>query len=441
MKRFRFLCTLLAASCMMLSACTKSEGSSVQSTAASQAASTTVSSAAQTTAAATATTAAATTMRAVSIPQNPLGERSTLLPEVTTDKYKVPEGDGMEFVKKLKLGWNLGNTFDATGTDTMTPERELSLESSWCGQITKLENLEIVKGAGFETIRIPVSWHNHVDENFHISEAWMNRVKEVVDWARACDLYVILNTHHDNAVEYYYPDSEHMESSKKYLGTVWKQIAETFKDYDEHLILESLNEPRLVDTKFEWWLDKNNDQCKDAVSCINQLNQLFVDTVRAAGGKNADRWLLCPGYAASADGAMNEGFAVPNDPKNRVIVSVHAYTPYTFALDTKGGGEWSIDNSADCKAVTDFMDQLYAKFIQKGQPVLIGEFGALNKDNLEARVQFSAFYVAAARARGISCCWWDNNAFMGGGENFGLLTRGDNFFMYPEIVQALVENS
>lgn len=423
MKWFKRICTFLAASCMLLTACSHTDDSSVQTT-----------SAAQTTA------AAVTTMRAVSIPENILGERSALLPEVSVDKYTVPDGESMDFIKKLKLGWNLGNTFDATG-ENITPEHEMSLESSWCGEITKLENLEAIKGAGFETIRIPVSWHNHVDENFQISAAWMNRVKEVVDWARACDLYVILNTHHDNALEYYYPDSEHMESSKKYLVAVWKQIAETFKDYDEHLVLESMNEPRLVGTKYEWWLDKNNDQCKDAVSCINQLNQLFVDTVRAAGGQNADRWLLCPGYAASADGALNEGFAVPNDAKKRVIVSVHAYTPYTFALDTKGGGEWSITNDADCKAVTGFMDQLYARFVQQGQPVLLGEFGALNKDNLEARVQFSAYYVAAARARGMSCCWWDNNAFMGAGENFGLLTRGDNFFMYPEIVQALVENS
>ena len=434
MKPMGRLCAVLLFACLLLNGCTKA-GSSEPAGSTASAIQTTVS-AVQT----TAQTTAVSTKPDLTIPENILGERSELLPAVTVDKYKVPEGEGMDFVKKLKLGWNLGNTFDATGTD-ITPEKEMHLESQWCGQITKPENIAAIKGAGFETIRIPVSWHNHVDGEFKISEQWMNRVREVVDWARECGLYVILNTHHDNAEDFYYPDSAHMASSEKYLVSVWKQIAETFKDYDDHLILESMNEPRLVDTKYEWWLDKNNEQCSDAVECINKLNQLFVDTVRAAGGQNASRWLLCPGYAASADGALHDGFRIPDDAKNRVIVSVHAYTPYNFALDKTGTAEWSIDNQADCRAVTDFMDKLYAKFVQNGKPVLIGEFGALNKDNQKARVEFTAYYIAAARARGISCCWWDNNAFLGAGENFGLLTRGDNFFMYPEIVQAMVENS
>ena len=267
----------------------------------------------------------------------------------------------------------------------------------------------------------------------------MNRVKEVVDWCRACDLYVIVNTHHDNDEKWYYPDSAHLEQSKTYLTAVWTQIAEAFKDYDEHLILESMNEPRLVGTNYEWWIDKNNEQCKDAVSCINTLNQIFVDTVRASGGNNANRWLLCPGYAASADGALNDGFTLPGDPANRIIVSVHAYTPYNFALNAAGTGDFSCTDQMDQRSVTDFMDSLYSKFIYNGTPVLIGEFGARDKSNLEARVQFSAYYVAAARARGISCCWWDNNAFSGSGENFGLLKRQDNVFMYPAIVQAMVK--
>ncbi|MBP0976227.1 MAG: glycoside hydrolase family 5 protein [Oscillospiraceae bacterium] len=432
MRWFRRLCALLSASCLLLSGCTNHGGNSTAVTSGTETAAVTEES--------VSTAPVQTAMPEIVIPDNILGELSELLPQLETDKFKVPEGEGMEFVQKLKLGWNLGNTFDATD-ESITPERELSLESSWCGQITKLENIEAIKGAGFQTVRIPVSWHNHVDSEFHISKAWMNRVKEVVDWALACDLCVILNTHHDNDEAYYYPDTAHKASSEQFLTAVWKQIAETFRDYDERLVLESMNEPRLVGSSFEWWLDKNNEQCRDAVESINSLNQLFVDTVRAAGGQYASRWLLCPGYAASADGALNDGFAVPNDPKQRVIVSVHAYTPYTFALDKTGTAEWSITNDADRRAVTDFMDQLYAKFIQNGTPVLIGEFGALNKDNLEARVQFTAFYVAAARARGISCCWWDNNAFYGAGENFGLLTRGDNFYMFPAIVQAMVENS
>lgn len=375
------------------------------------------------------------------IPENVLGEPSDLVPEITVDKYQLTENEGMEFVRNMELGWNLGNTFDASNMGNITAENELDYEKAWCGQITTIENIAALKAAGFKTIRIPVSWHNHVDEEFNISTAWMTRVKEVVDWCRDMDFYVIINTHHDNEEDYYYPDSAHLESSKKYLTAVWTQIAETFKDYDEHLIIESLNEPRLVGTNYEWWIDPNNEQCKDAVDCINQLNQLFVETVRNSGGNNETRWLMCPGYAASPDGALNDGFVLPDDPANRIILSVHAYRPYNFALNTAGTKEWSLDNPSDLGEISNFMDSLYGKFILNGIPVVIGEFGAMNKDNLEARVAFSAYYTAYARARGMSCCWWDNNAFTGSGENFGLLYRNGSVFSYPEIVQALVKGS
>lgn len=374
-----------------------------------------------------------------SIPENVLGAPSDLVPEVSVDSYPVPESEGLEFVQNMKLGWNLGNTFDAVDMGNIGAENELDYEKAWCGQITTIENIAALKGAGFETIRIPVSWHNHVDEEYNISEAWMTRVKEVVDWCKAMDMYVILNTHHDNSEDYYYPDSAHMESSKTYLTAVWTQIAETFRDYDDHLILESLNEPRLVGTSHEWWLDPNSEECQDAAECINQLNQLFVETVRASGGGNETRWLMCPGYAASVDGAFYEGFRLPED--DHIIVSVHAYTPYNFALNTSGTAEWSLNSDSDKNEITNFLDKLYGKFIQNGIPVVIGEFGALNKDNLEARTAFAAYYTTAARSRGISCCWWDNNAFTGSGENFGLLYRNGSTFSYPEIVQALVKGS
>ena len=375
------------------------------------------------------------------IPVNVLGEPSELVPDVQVDKYQVPESEGMDFIKELYLGWNLGNTFDAADVGNISAEHEMDYEKAWCGDFTKIENIAAVKAAGFKTIRIPVSWHNHVDENDRISRAWLTRVKEVVDWCLDMDLYVIVNTHHDNAEDFYYPDTAHMERSKQYLTAVWSQIAETFKDYDEHLILESLNEPRLVGTDYEWWIDRNNAQCKDAVACINTLNQLFVDTVRASGGTNATRWLLVPGYAASPDGALNPDFAMPDDPQNRVILSVHAYRPYNFALNKAGTKEWSLDNAGDTGDIVGFMDNLYAKFVLNGVPVLIGEFGAMNKDNLENRVAFSAYYTACARAHGMSCLWWDNNAFAGSGENFGLLYRRSSTFNYPEIVQALLKGS
>ena len=376
-----------------------------------------------------------------SIPDNILGAPSDKIPDVSVDKFQIPDNEGMTLMKNLKLGWNLGNTFDASNMTNIGAANELDYEKAWCGQITTIETIAAVKGAGFETIRIPVSWHNHVDAEYHISEVWMKRVKEVVDWARACDLYVILNTHHDNEEKYYYPDTAHMEQSEKYLSAVWTQIADTFKDYDDHLILESMNEPRLVGTNVEWWLDQNKQECIDSAECINKLNQKFVDIVRKSGGNNDKRWLLVPGYAAAPESAIYDGFKLPEDPAKRIIVSVHAYRPYNFALNKTGTNEWSASNTSDCTEITKFMDDLYGKFILNGTPVLIGEFGAMNKDNLQARIDFSVYYTAAARAHGISCIWWDNNAFSGSGENFGLLFRSTSTFTSPEIVQALVKGS
>ncbi len=375
----------------------------------------------------------------ISYPENILGSPSTMIPEITVDQFSVPENEALTFVKNLKIGWNLGNTFDAVDVNSIKPENELQYETAWCGTETTIDHIAAIKAAGFNTVRIPVSWHNHVDAEYNISETWLNRVEEVVNWVLACDMYVIVNVHHDNDHTLYYPDSANLETSKANLTKIWTQMAEAFVEYDDHLILESLNEPRLIGTKYEWWFDGNAAECQDAAKCINTLNQLFVDTVRGTGGNNATRYLMVPGYGASTDGACTDLFQLPTDPANRLIVSVHAYIPYNFALNKTGTEEFSIDNALNCKEITDFMDRLYGKFIMNGIPVFIGEFGAMNKDNLEQRVQFSAYYVAAARARGITCCWWDNNAFTGNGENFGLLFRQSATFNYPDIVQAMMK--
>ena len=307
--------------------------------------------------------------------------------------------------------------------------------------------IDALKEAGFQTIRIPVSWHNHLtDDNHTISEAWINRVQEVVDYAIDDDMYVIINIHHDFSKEYIYPSSEYLEQSKSYVTDIWEQIAERFKDYDEHLIMESLNEPRLVGTVDEWQLDIKKEVCIDSVQCINELNQTFVEVVHASGGNNADRYLMVPGYAASLQGATNQYFVLPEDidgNQDKILVSVHAYTPYGFALQAPGESgsvdSFSMDKTASTKDIDYLMDELYKKYIQNGTGVVIGEFGARDKNNnTQARTEFAAYYIEAARARGISCCWWDNNAFAGDGENFGLFNRQEITFGYPEILESLM---
>lgn len=350
----------------------------------------------------------------------------------------------MEMVKDMKVGWNLGNTFDASDCTWLTDE--MQYESGWNGVMTREEHIQSLKDAGFNAVRVPVSWHNHVDASYKISEPWLERVAEVVDWCLDRDMYVILNIHHDNSTQFMYPNKQYLEQSKKYVTTIWEQLSERFGNYSHKLIFESMNEPRLVGHNNEWWIDPNNADCKESISCINEINQAFVDTVRASGGNNATRYLMCPGYDASADGALNDGYVLPTDPvsenKNRIIVTVHAYLPYDFALNEYGTNQWSASNKNDTDGVTVFMDNLYNKFISKGTAVIIDEFGARDKNgNLSVRTEFAAYYVKAARERGLTCFWWDNNFFGTNGENFGLLDRSTNTWKNESIVKALVENA
>jgi endoglucanase len=376
-----------------------------------------------------------------------LAKEEITVPRLSFTQKAVPDLESFRFVRDLKVGWNLGNTFDAVNVDWA--KDDLAYERAWTGVLTDPQIFDSLKEAGFCAVRIPVSWHNHVTgDDFTISPAWLARVKEIVDVALDRGLCVILNTHHDIAREFIYPDTAHLESSKRYLGAIWRQVSETFKGYDKRLIMESMNEPRLAGTKNEWQLDPNDPGCRDAVLCINALNQYFVDVVRTSGGENADRFLIVPGYAASVQGCMHSAFAMPEDSgtADRLLLSVHAYTPYSFALQSAGEAGsrdvFSKDNPFDVNEIAVFMDSLYTKSIALNVPVVIGEFGARDKNgNLQSRVDFTAVYAALARARGFSCFWWDNYSFTGSGELFGILDRKTFEFVHPQIIDALISNA
>lgn len=371
--------------------------------------------------------------------------QEAVIPELNITPKALPDTEGIRFVKELKLGWNLGNTFDAY-IDNPWFSDELDYESAWNGVKTTDALLKALKDAGFGTIRVPVSWHDHVSgSEFTISERWLARVKEVVTAAIDQDLHVILNIHHDDRVGFYYPSTEQLEQSTTYVKSIWTQLAAAFGEFDNRLIFECINEPRLVKTKYEWYLDSNSAECKDAVECINKLNQVFVDTVRSTGGNNATRFLMVPGYSASLEGAMNSGFRLPTDSAtDRLIVSVHGYTPYSFALQSPEEGSstdvFSIENKMGISDIARMMKSLYEKFVAQGIPVLMGEFGSRDKGgNDQARVEHAAYYIASARANGISCCWWDNNLFTGSGERFGLLDRATLQWKAPKILEAMLK--
>ena len=358
-------------------------------------------------------------------------------------QFDIPDNDAMKLMRDMKSGWNLGNTFDAYNGYSQY-SAGTAMETSWVGAKTTPELIAAIKEAGFNTIRIPVSWHNHVDENNVIDRAWIDRVKEVADWALDLGMYVIVNVHHDNDVKYFYPDAAHMNRSRSYLSAIWSQMAEAFRDCDEHLILESMNEPRLVGTQYEWNWNKLSSECRLAATYINQLNQLFVDTVRGSGGNNATRYLAVPAYCAAPWNAADQAFQLPEDlAENRIIVSAHAYTPYNFALNLQSKDRtFDLEKDQSKKSeIANFLNSLYNRFVKYGTPVMMDEFGALDKDgNLQDRVNFTAYYVTSASARGITCVWWDNHAFSGDGERFGLIKRQTMEWTYPDIALAIEAN-
>ena len=381
-------------------------------------------------------------------PASALAKEEIVVPELKYNRKALPSLPSFQFAENLKAGWNLGNTFDANNADYL--KDEMDYEKAWVGVKTDKQVFDALAEAGFGAVRIPVSWHNHVSgPDFTISPPWLARVQEVVDMALEAGLHVILNTHHDIEQGFLYPDQAHLEESSRYMRAVWQQVAPQFAGYDERLVLESMNEPRLAGTDLEWWLNPQDPRSAETVACINALNQVFVDTVRAAGGRNADRYLLMPGYAASVQGCLHEDFRMPRDQegtKDRLLLSVHAYTPYNFALqdprDPGSRDDFSAANPLDIQEIASFMDQLYNKFIPLEVPVVLGEFGCRDKGgNLQARVDFTAAYVALARARGFTCFWWDNHAFEGDGEVFGLLDRRSFQFVYPELMQAIIANA
>ena len=376
--------------------------------------------------------------------RNALGEGTIEVPVIEDLKtFDIPENDALAFIRSMKAGWNLGNTFDAFDDEGWFKKGEPEMETAWVGVKTSRKLIQTVHAAGFETIRIPVSWHNHVDDNFQVNALWMERVKEVVSWALDEGMYVIVNVHHDNQEAFFYPDRVHEEHSRAYLTAIWTQMAEAFRDCDEHLILESMNEPRLVGTPYEWNWTAGSPECREAAECINELNQLFVDTVRASGGSDATRYLLVPAYDASPYYAAASAFQLPSDTvENRIIVEAHAYTPYNFALNLQSDDRsFTLKDASKKSDIAQFLDGLYQRFVSRGVPVIMDEFGALDKKgNLQDRVNFAAWYVASASVRGITCCWWDNHAFSGSGEIFGLINRSTCEWKYPEIVDAIQKN-
>lgn len=357
--------------------------------------------------------------------QSSQNEQTSPVKKETIERQEMRDISSVELIKEMKIGWNLGNTMDATGGNGVNSEL------SWGNPLTNEEMIKTIKAAGFNILRIPITWEKHLGPapDYIIDEAWLNRVQTIVNYGIDSDMFVIINMHHE---DWHFPSYENADNAKDILTKVWRQIADRFENYDEHLIFEDLNEPRMKGTNVEW--TGGNEEGRDVV---NQLNAAFIDTIRNSGGNNPLRHLMIPPYAASSDPITWSNFIVPEDDK--VIVSIHAYTPWNFTLNEYGTSEWTLSNSNDTWEIDNLMNNIYESFISKGIPVIIGEFGARDKENMQSRVEWAEYYVQSATEKGIPCIWWDNGAFTGEGELFGILDRRGLSWKYPEIVDALMK--
>lgn len=361
----------------------------------------------------------------------------------------------LQMATNMKIGFNLGNTLDATyGTGSKT-NSGLSTEIAWLpdydgdgsktDNYTTQANIQGIKNAGFDTIRIPISWHNHItDSNYTIDSAWMARVKQIVDWAYEANLYIIINIHHDNlstsdmSTTYgYCIDSNYKTESKAFLVRVWEQIAATFNDnYDEHLIFELLNEPRCIGNTDEWYLSSSTTPtATEANSIITEYEKACIAVIRASGGNNAERFLMVPGYAGS-NGVLST-YTLPTDTaSDKLILSYHAYSPYNFAMYS--GTEDLTFDKADKDSLIGMFSTVKALFPNIG--IVIGEASASNKNNLSERISWISFYFDKAyNTYNMPTIIWDNGEYEANetdGERHGYYDRSNNTWYFPSMIKA-----
>ena len=314
---------------------------------------------------------------------------------VTSAESDMRDMTTMEIVRDMGVGINLGNTFESCGDwiaqwGDGTPK---SYETAWGSPKITQEMIQGYADEGFGVIRIPVAWSNMMGENYTISSEYLARVKQVVDWSLDTGMYVILNIHYDNGWWLDFPTKKD-ECMKKYTR-VWEQLTDAFGDYDDKLMFESLNEEGGWDSVWNQWTG-TEDQKKQSYALLNEINQKFVDIVRSSGKNNAERHLLIAGYKTDVALTCDPLFEMPEDSAGRCAVSVHYYTPSSFAILeedadwAKMRSTWGTDE--DFKELDNNMTMLKTTFIDNGIPVIIGEYGCpkKNKDADSVRLFLSS---------------------------------------------------
>ncbi len=312
--------------------------------------------------------------------------------------YAIQSNDlnASEFVSQMNTGWNLGNSLDSHYGDP-TGDANLSQETIWGNPKVTKEQIDYVKSQGFDVIRVPVSWHTHTyrDANgtIHIYPEWLNRVHEVVDYCISDGFFVIINTHHDGNLFHCGVSDDEFNQVKADAASIWNEISSSFASYDQHLIFEAYNE---VDNLAKPW-----SFSEKAAAQMNELNQIFVNTVRATGANNSKRLLMVPPLLDGYSQKFQKSFVLPKDSvKGKLIITVHDYSQrFDQTIDNVFVSIAALSKSAKA-------------------PVIIGEWGTTNAFSPAMyRGIHASNYIARARKYGIKCIYWDN------GSNYAIIDR------------------
>lgn len=324
-----------------------------------------------------------------------------------------------DLIAEMNVGINLGNSLDAVGKD----------ETAWGNPVITKNLIKAYKKAGFNTVRLPVTWDRHIDSNGNPYTSWINRVQEVVDWILEEDLYCIINTHHEGS---WLHTSSGMTLRKHRFKTLWTAIANRFKNYGDHLLFEGYNE---IQKQAGDWSPASEEDYENT----NILAQLFVDTVRETGGKNSKRILIVNTYGSIH---TTYGFEIPKDSaKDKLAVEFHSYDPQQFCFTWGTQTTWGSKN--DLLTIEGYCKE-FSEFTKNKIPVILGEFGAINKNNDGERAKYAETVVKTCLKYGIKAIWWDNGIVSSedsSKDTFCLIDRYTYELSKSGIISALVNNA
>ena len=343
-------------------------------------------------------------------------------------RANLHEKTAMEIVNEMGIGYNLGNSFDSYNISIKIndPDEQITLLGNPLPTKKLISN---IKKSGFKTIRFPVTWINFIDEYGNVNREWMLRVKEVVNWIVNKNIYCIVNIQNDGEKGNWLYDG--LNAIEKYIN-LWSQIAEEFKNINEYLIFESMDNPLY----YSIFLNKTG------YDILFNLTQAFVDTIRNSGGYNKERLLLISGMDANLEYTCSPYYKIPKDPYNKLAISIHYFFPTIFTLQDNYFSihhmTWGDED--EYKELLRKFNALKESFTDKNIPVIIGEVGVVTEYNRELSSIREYLYAVLSFSfdyDGIMACLWDtSNKIMGDMNYYDRV----NYEWYDKTIQNFIYN-